>query len=94
MAKSVILSLEAEIELSQILDFVAEYTYILSSKKLLDEFLEKFEYIGFLPKSYKLLGNVTRETFCRSYRIAYEETDDYVQILTVIHSRRKYPQDK
>ncbi|URL05754.1 hypothetical protein L4F92_06625 [Avibacterium sp. 21-595] len=32
-----------------------------------------------------------RELFCYHYPIVYREYEDRVEIITVIHSRRKYP---
>lgn len=92
MAKVVTLSHKARFHLDEIIANVVEYTgSAISGKRLLEEFYEKFELIGFLPKSNKLLENGTREAFCRSYRIIYEELDDEVRILMIMHSRKKFP---
>ncbi|WP_267963578.1 type II toxin-antitoxin system RelE/ParE family toxin [Testudinibacter sp. TR-2022] len=68
MAKKIELSPEALNNISEILQNVSEYTGSISSAtKLFGELSEKFEYIGFLPKSGKIRADGIRETFCRGY---------------------------
>lgn len=92
MPKKIVITANAKADISSILRSVGEYTgSTISMIKLRDEFLEKFDYISYLPKGAKLLDDGNRQTFCRRYRIIYHEFDNEVHILTVIHSLRKYP---
>ncbi|CAM3798186.1 MULTISPECIES: type II toxin-antitoxin system RelE/ParE family toxin [Avibacterium] len=78
--------------MQEIFDSVADYTgSVKSVKKLQTEFFRTFEQLSRIPKSGKQIGNGRRQVFCRHYRIVYREYDDRVEIITVIHSRRKYP---
>ncbi|MDK9430995.1 type II toxin-antitoxin system RelE/ParE family toxin [Gallibacterium anatis] len=93
MLKAFIISEQAKKDLSNIFDSVSDYTgSVTSAAKLREAFFDKFELIRLLPKTGKQRNDDTRETFCRHYRVVYREFDDRVEILTVIHSRRKYPQ--
>lgn len=56
------------------------------------EFSHIFERIMLFPKMGRLLESGVRMIFCRHYRIIYQETDTQVIVLTVIHSRRNFPQ--
>ncbi|QIW16253.1 hypothetical protein A4G20_07865 [Pasteurellaceae bacterium RH1A] len=93
MPKAVRLTSKARSNIQEILQNVVEFTgWASSGEKLLREFQEQFDLIGFVPKAGKagiIAG--TREVFCRSYRIVYREYDEFVEITTILHSRRKYP---
>ncbi|QIW16450.1 plasmid stabilization protein [Pasteurellaceae bacterium RH1A] len=92
MPKTVVLSAKARQNIDEILANVVEYTGAVSSgHKLLKAFYTKFNDIGFLPKAYRQLDDGTRQAFCRSYRIVYQEFEKHIEILTVIHSRQQYP---
>ncbi|RKR78590.1 type II toxin-antitoxin system RelE/ParE family toxin [Otariodibacter oris] len=95
MAKKIIITRKAQANINEIINGVIEYTgHASSGIKLYKELYEKFELIGFLPKSGKLRndGSDHRELFCRStYRIVYRELEDSIQIITVVHARKKYP---
>ncbi|HGO5815817.1 TPA: type II toxin-antitoxin system RelE/ParE family toxin [Mannheimia haemolytica] len=88
-----VISPSAKNDIAQILKNVGEYTgSSVTVSKLRNEFLDKFEHISYFPRSYKLLDDGTRQAFCRRYRIIYKETENgEIQIITVIHSLRKYP---
>ncbi|VGM96716.1 Plasmid stabilisation system protein [uncultured Avibacterium sp.] len=91
-AKKLEVTLPAIRQLDEILSSVSDYTGSLkSSEKLNSELQKVFQRIAFLPKIGKKRDDETRELFCRHYRIVYREYDDRVEIITVIHSRRKYP---
>ncbi|WP_032092098.1 type II toxin-antitoxin system RelE/ParE family toxin [Necropsobacter rosorum] len=93
MAKKLLISKLAERNIDEILQNVYEFTSsATSSQKLLNDFIKHFELISMLPKSGKLQADKTRITFCRHYRIVYQEAGEFLEIITVIHSRRKYPQ--
>lgn len=98
MAKPWIISQNAKRNIAEILDNVVEYTsHTSTGAKLYNEFIEKFDLVGQLPKCGKLRQGKSkniREIFARSYRIVYQEFDDHIEILTVIHSRRLYPTGK
>ncbi len=95
MPKNVIISIKARKNIDGILDSIYQYTLFASTpQKLLDEFHHTFKLLGVAPKMGKLQPNGSRIVFCRHYRIVYEELDDRVEIITVIHSRRLYPQPK
>lgn len=92
MAKALIVSDKAQENLRNIISSVVEYTtHAASGVKLATEIYEKYDLISMLPKCGKLRDDGTRELFARSYRIVYEETEDSVVILTVIHARKLYP---
>ncbi|QGM81002.1 type II toxin-antitoxin system RelE/ParE family toxin [Otariodibacter oris] len=95
MAKQVIITQNAQDNINEIIKSVIEFTgHSSSGIKLYRDLYEKFELIGFLPKSGKLRNDNSglREIFCRgTYRIVYRELDDIIQIITVIHTRKKYP---
>ncbi len=87
-----IVSADAKNDIREIMQNVIDYTsYTSSGVKLYNEFREKFDLIAMLPKCGKRREDGTREIFARSYRIVYEEIEDAVVILTVIHARRLYP---
>ncbi|MCI5763463.1 MAG: type II toxin-antitoxin system RelE/ParE family toxin [Actinobacillus porcinus] len=91
--KPVELSLRAQNNINAILDSVYQYTSFVSTpQKLMQEFTVAFERIGLLPKGGRLQDDGTRMTFCRHYRIIYKEFDDKIVIVTVVHSKRRYPQ--
>ncbi|MCK3658549.1 hypothetical protein A4G18_07445 [Pasteurellaceae bacterium Pebbles2] len=93
MPKNIIISNRAQKNINEILDSVYQYTLFPSTpKKLLEEFHRTFQLLGTAPKMGKLQADGKRMTFCRHYRILYQEHDDRIEILTVIHSRRLYPQ--
>ncbi|WP_439258263.1 type II toxin-antitoxin system RelE/ParE family toxin [Lonepinella sp. BR2271] len=93
MPKDVIISKEANKDIDDILESIYQYTLFASTpQKLYDEFRRTFRLLGIAPKMGKLQPDGTRIIFCRHYRIIYQEVDDRVEILTVIHSRRLYPQ--
>lgn len=95
MPKLLQVSKVAEKQILAIVRSVSEYTGSpVSGMKLYDQLEEKFTYLCLFPKSGKRLDERTRQVFCRHYRIVYREYDDRVEIITVIHSRRKYPQDE
>lgn len=90
---NVVITERAANDIDTILSSVIEFTgFETSGIRLFEEFAEKFDIIGFMPT----IGRVreedgTRETFARNYRIIYEEKDNVVYILTVIHCSRLYP---
>lgn len=93
MAKSVIISDDAQENLENIFDNVVEYTsHTSSGVKLMEELYGKFDLIAMLPRCGKRRDDDTREIFARSYRIVYQENENSVEILAVIHARRLYPQ--
>ena len=94
MAKPWVITDKAKRNIAQILDNVIEYTsHTETGTRLYSELVEKFNLIGMLPKCGKPRADQmsTREVFSRSYRIVYQEFDDHIKILTVIHSRQLYP---
>ncbi|OBW91267.1 plasmid stabilization system protein [Gallibacterium genomosp. 3] len=92
MAKSVVISQRAATDIDIILSNVIEFTgFEISGIRLFEEFSEKFDIIQFMPEIGRLREDGTRETFARNYRIIYEEIDNIVYILTVIHCSRLYP---
>lgn len=92
MAKPYLISDEAFASIDEIIQNVVDYTsYTSSGIKLYNELFEKFELISLLPRSGKLRADGTREIFARSYRIVYQELDDHIRIIAVIHARRLYP---
>lgn len=94
MIKPVIISASAQRDLTEIVENVVDYTgHTASGVKLFNEIYEKFDLISQLPKCGKSREDGTREIFARSYRIVYQELDETVQILTVIHARRLYPKN-
>ncbi|KAA6209291.1 type II toxin-antitoxin system RelE/ParE family toxin [Avibacterium paragallinarum] len=94
-AKRLIVTPKADNEIKSILADVQAYTGSIPSLiKLKNAFIERFNLIASFPKAGKRRDDGTRETFCRHYRIVYRESDDCIEIITVIHSRRKYPQDE
>lgn len=87
-----VISHRAKQDIKHILENVGEYTgSVRTIEKLRNEFLEKFNQILLLPRSARLLDDGTRQTFCRRYRIIYQQIDDEIHILTVVHSLKKYP---
>ena len=92
MPKRLVISAQAKRDFADILYRVGEYTGSeLSIAKLANEFSEKLEYLSHFPKSSRMLNDGTRQAFCRRYRIIYLETAESVEIITVLHSLRKYP---
>ncbi|KGQ25078.1 plasmid stabilization protein [Gallibacterium anatis CCM5995] len=92
-AKNLFITPDADADVRAILADVQAYTgSALSILKLKNAFIEKFRLIAAFPHAGKQRNDNTREIFCRHYRIVYREFDDRIEILTVIHSRRKYPQ--
>lgn len=79
-------------DIDTILSDVIEFTgFKKSGIDLFEEFAEKFDIIGFMPTIGRVREDGTRETFVRNYRIVYEEINNVVYILTVIHCSRLYP---
>ena len=76
---------------------IVEFTsFPLSGVKFLDDIYQHIELIGFMPEAIgrqRPESKNIRESFCRRYRVIYEIVDQTVYIITVIHSRRKYPRD-
>ena len=92
MAKAVVVSQRAVDDIEIILKNVIEFTgFEISGIRLFDEFSEKFDIIRFMPEIGRIREDGTRETFARNYRIIYEEIDNVVYILAVIHCSRLYP---
>ncbi|MGX2957159.1 type II toxin-antitoxin system RelE/ParE family toxin [Ursidibacter arcticus] len=95
MRKPYIISDQALKDIDEIIENVIEFTsYTASGIKLYNEIFETLELISLLPKAGRMRqeNNALREMFARSYRIVYQEFDDVILIITVIHSRRLYPQ--
>ncbi|MCW9718586.1 type II toxin-antitoxin system RelE/ParE family toxin [Avibacterium sp. 21-599] len=91
-AKKLEITLPAIRQVDGILTNVSDYTgSVKSAEKLNSELQKVFHRIAFFPKIGKKRGDETSELFCRHYRIVYREYEDRVEIITVIHSRRKYP---
>lgn len=87
-----IVSSQAQLEINEILMSVVEYTgFEASAIALEDDLYTKFDLIAFMPKLGKPREDGTRETFCRGYRIIYQQIEDDIYIITIIHSRRLYP---
>lgn len=93
MSKQVIISPRALNNIRECVRQVILYTgFETSGIKLQDRIFDKIESIGFMPSGIgRLREDGTREAFIRGYRIVYEERDDYILIVTVIHSSRLYP---
>lgn len=92
MAKSVVITERAANDIDTILSNVIEFTgFEISGIRLFNELSEKFDIIGFMPTIGRIRDDGTRETFARNYRIIYQEVDNVVYILTVIHCSRLYP---
>lgn len=92
MAKKLVVSKNARNDITGIMKNVVDYTsHTTSGIKIYNEIREKFDLITMLPKCGKQKDDGTREIFARSYRIVYEEMEDSVVILTVIHARKLYP---
>lgn len=73
----IIITDNAKADIKAILRSVSEYTGSeVTAVKLRNEFLEKFELIGLLPKSFKLQSDGNRHVFCRRYRIVYKEMEN------------------
>ncbi|KAE9527822.1 type II toxin-antitoxin system RelE/ParE family toxin [Testudinibacter aquarius] len=92
--RSLNFSVRALTELEDILTSVGEYTNSARSvAKLRSLFFEKFDFISEFPKAYKVQSDGSRYAFCQRYRIVYEynEVENNVFILTVLHSLKKYP---
>ncbi|MGY4675315.1 type II toxin-antitoxin system RelE/ParE family toxin [Ursidibacter arcticus] len=95
MRKPYIISDQALKDIDEIIENVIEFTsYTASGIKLYNEIFETLDLISLLPKAGRMRqeNNALREMFARSYRIVYQEFDDVILIITVIHSRRLYPQ--
>lgn len=90
------LTKEAENDIDDILQSVAEYTgYVSSATLLWNELVRKFDLIAFMPKALgRKINEDRREAFCRGYRIVYRIVGRDISILTVIHSSRIYPKIK
>ena len=62
--------------------------------KYFEDIFSKIESIGYMPSAIGRArndGTNTREAFIRGYRIVYQERDDHIWIIAVIHSSRLYP---
>nr|WP_273384407.1 type II toxin-antitoxin system RelE/ParE family toxin [Actinobacillus porcinus] len=93
IAKSVQFSPLALNNLNEIIENVIAFTgYELSGIKLSEAIFNKIESISYLPSAIgRKRDDNTREAFVRGYRIVYEEKEDYIWIITIIHSSRLYP---
>ncbi|MDO4697873.1 MAG: type II toxin-antitoxin system RelE/ParE family toxin [Pasteurellaceae bacterium] len=88
------LSIDAAENIQEIMQSVASFTgHWTSAAVLLEDLQAKFDLIAFMPKLGKPREDGTRETFCRGYRIIYQQIEDDIYIITIIHSRRLYPRN-
>ncbi|WP_306291871.1 type II toxin-antitoxin system RelE/ParE family toxin [Rodentibacter trehalosifermentans] len=72
---------------------VIVYTgFEMSGIRLYERIFDKIESIGFMPRAIgRLREDGSREAFIRGYRIVYEEKDNHIFIVAVVHSSRLYP---
>lgn len=93
MLKPVILSPNALNNIRECVVQAILYTgFETAGVRLQESIFDKIEAIRFMPKAIgRLREDGTREAFVRGYRIVYEEKDEHILILTVIHSCRLYP---
>lgn len=95
MSKPVILSPEAVSDIKTCVRQVMIYTgFENSGIRLQEDIFSKIESIGYMPSAIGRArndGTNTREAFIRGYRIVYQQRDDHIWIIAVIHSSRLYP---
>ncbi|WP_409499841.1 type II toxin-antitoxin system RelE/ParE family toxin [Mannheimia glucosida] len=93
MSKPVILSPEAINDIRTCVRQVMIYTgFENSGIKLQEDIFSKIDSIGFMPSAIgRIRDEKTREAFIRGYRIVYEEREDHIWIIAIIHSSRIYP---
>lgn len=93
MPKKVVISPKALSNIAECARQTVFYTgFETTGIRLQESIFDKIESIGFMPKAIgRLREDGSREAFVRGYRIVYEEKDEYVLIVAVIHSSRLYP---
>lgn len=93
MPKPVLISPNALININECVRQVMIYTgFEITGVRLQEAIFDKIETIGFMPSAIgRLREDGSREAFVRGYRIVYEEKDEHVWIIAIIHSRRLYP---
>ena len=96
MDYTIIWSLPAQLELREIVDYIA-YDSEPAAQKIHAEIDSVVRNLTRLPfsgaVSEKDISGSTRETLCRKYRIFYEvdESNQTVMILTIWHNSRREP---
>lgn len=93
MHKSVLISPSALADINTCVRQAVIYTgFETTGIRLQEAIFDKIESIGFMPSAIgRLREDGSREAFVRGYRIVYEEKDEYIWIIAVIHSCRLYP---
>ncbi|OOF86866.1 plasmid stabilization system protein [Rodentibacter ratti] len=88
-----IISSEALNDIEECVQQAIIYTgFEMTGIRLHEKIFDKIESIGFMPKAIgRLREDGSREAFIRGYRIVYEEKDDHILIVAIIHSSRLYP---
>jgi conserved hypothetical bacteriophage protein len=91
--KPVIISPEALNDINACVIQSVIYTgFEMTGVRLYEKIFDKIESIGFMPQGIgRLRDDGTREAFIKRYRIVYEENDEHILIIAVIHSSRLYP---
>ncbi|MBK7763240.1 MAG: type II toxin-antitoxin system RelE/ParE family toxin [Bacteroidetes bacterium] len=90
MVKSVILTLEADVERKQILQYWNERNHSNNYSKKLDKvFRANFNMLASFPKMGKSLGiNDLRVLVVKDYLFVYREIEEFVEIISIWDSRR------
>lgn len=93
MHKPVFISPSALADINECIRQVMIYTgFEVTGIRLQEAIFDKIESIGFMPSAIgRLREDGLREAFVRGYRIVYEEKNEHIWIIAVIHSCRLYP---
>jgi addiction module RelE/StbE family toxin len=83
---------EAVVDLAEIIGYI-EVRDPLAAQRLLDDILQTIEQLPLMPSLFRP-GRVegTREIVVRpNYLVVYKAGSDAIDVLRVLHARRKYP---